>query len=401
MLELLKDNNVSADYLASGINGLINSNFDIAMLQDLFHLHISRKLESVNSLYAVRNIDYFIKHKTIDEKIMSFLCDLLLNNVDPQEIKQSADPLTASLNTKRGAAAHRIINCSYNYALQEQIFYTLEQITEDVDNSVKAGILYNLAYLNNFNLERSFKIFLRLIDTDSVEVLKNAIKPATYFRNAYYEEMISFFNKIIENEELHKNGGILIALNWFSGYDKDKVYFNKFILKGTTAKLEILRAAEANVFLGDKTNPKCLDVFFDFLEQDEKEFASAYSGFILRKYKISNFKVLLPFMKKYAQTKIYENEPRYFLQYLLLCSKDYPIECLDLVRKMNFKKVPNAQQRGRYDSEPVQLILSIYSSLNNHFKNNKEQIEISLNIFDSMMKLDHLRFSANNALDKL
>lgn len=400
MLELINDNNVSADYLASGINGLIKSHFDIVMLLNLFHQHISRKLDPVNSLYAVRNIDYFINHKTVDGEIMTFLCDLLLNNPDPNTIKPSKDLLSASLNTVRGAAAHRIINCGYEYALQEDIFCTLEQITGDIDDAVKAGILYNLAYLNNFNLDRSFKIFLELINTDNVEILKSAFKAASYFRNAYYEEMKPFFNKIIENEELHKNGGILIALNWFSGFDKDKSYFNKFIKKGVTAKIEILRAAEANIFTDGKTDAKCLDAFFYFLDGDN-ELASAYAGFVLRKFKVSNFKVLLPFMIKYSKSEVYNYEPRYFLQYLLKCSKDYPIECLDLVREMNFTRVPSTQQRGRYDSEPVQLILSIYSSLNNHFKKNKKEIEISLNIFDRMMKLDHLRFSANNALDKL
>ncbi|EJL62813.1 hypothetical protein PMI10_02770 [Flavobacterium sp. CF136] len=400
LAELLKDNNVSADYLASGIEALIKSNFDTEMLHTLYKQHISRKLDSVNSLHAVRNIDYFINHKSVDAEIMTFLCELLLSVTESNMIKNSKDLLNASLNSLRGAAAHRIIKCSYDYSLQEQIFSTLEQITEDPDDSVIAAILYNLAYLNNFNLERSFKIFLKLIDTDNLEILKNAFRPASYFRNKYYEEMKPFFNKIIENEELHKDGGILIALNWFSGFDKDKICFNKFMSKSSTAKLEILRTAEANIFTDGQIDVKCLDVFFHFLEGD-KEFSSAYAGFVLRKFKRSNFKVLLPFMKKYAQSEVYNNEPRYFLQYLLKCSKDYPIECLDLVRKMNFKRVPNVQQRGRYDSEPVQLILSIYSSLNNHFKNNKKQIEVSLNIFDSMMKLDHLRFSANNALDKL
>lgn len=400
LLELLKDNNVSADYLAAGINALIKSNCDVAMLQNLFHLHINRNLDSQNTLYAVRNIDYFIDHKTVSVEIIKFLCDLLLSHPEINTINHSKDPLTSSLNTFRGAATHRIIRCAYDYALQEDIFYTLEQVAEDIDDAVKAGILYNLAYLNNFNLDRSFKIFLRLINTDNVEILKNAFRPASYFRNAYYEEMKSFFNKIIENEELHKDGGILIALNWISGFDKDKIYFDKFISKSSTAKLEVLKAAEANIFSNEKTDLKCLKVFFDFLKED-KEFASAYAGFVLRKFKISNFEVLLPFMEKYAQSEVYNNEPRYFLKYLLQCSKDYPIECLSLVRKMNFNRVPDFQQRGSYDSEPVQLILSIYSSLNNHFKHNKKEIEASLNIFDGMMKLDHLRFSANNALDKL
>ena len=122
---------------------------------------------------------------------------------------------------------------------------------------------------------------------------------------------------------------------------------------------------------------------------------------ILRTFNNSNFEELLPFMKKYFKTILFRNQPRYFLQYLLQCAKDYPNECLELLENMKFNKVIAMQDREHYDAEPVQLVLSIYSSLNNNFNANKKQIEKALTVFDDMLKIDHLRLNSNKVMDTL
>ncbi|MFH6989394.1 hypothetical protein ACHRVW_16765 [Flavobacterium collinsii] len=401
LIELVNDVKVSPDYLTSGINGLIASNYNVIKVQELFHLHINRELDRYNKLCAIRNIDYFISNKSIDVKLIEFLSDILLKVPNIDEIKEYSDPLTASLNSFRGAATYRIICSCYDDKFIESVFDVLERSVCDIEVGVKAGIFYNLAYLDKFDSERAFKIFLKLIETDDLQLLRNAFRPAYHFRKKFNIEMKPFFNRIIENEELHKDGSSLLALNWLSGIEKDRTYLNKLIVKGKTGKLELLRAAESKIFAKKKLDPKCLDIFFEFLHEEDKEFASAYSGFILRKFKLIHFDELLPFMKKYAKSKLFVAEPRYFLNFLLECSKDRPIDCLYLVKSMKFTRVPNVQERGHYDSEPVQLILAIYSTLNNHFKNHKGQIETTLSIFDNMLQLDHLRFSAGVALEKL
>ena len=244
-------------------------------------------------------------------------------------------------------------------------------------------------------------MFLLLTNTDEVIQLRNAFNAAGYFRHKFYDEMKPYFTKIIENESLHKEGSVLIVLNWLAGYDEDKRYYKQLVAKSKTAKLEALRTAEANVFKKKEINEKCLAIFYEFLNESDEDFAHSYSTLVLGKFKVSHFKKLLPFMKQYASSNLFRSDPRYFLQYLLKCTKDYPVECLELLKRMNFTRVPNIQQRGHYDSEPVQLVLSIYSSLNNNFKDNEKEIEKALTIFDEMLKVEHLRFSSNKAIDTL
>lgn len=209
------------------------------------------------------------------------------------------------------------------------------------------------------------------------------------------------FLKILENVELHKNGSGLIIQSWLLGYDKDKSFYNKLIINSKTAKLKALQIAEANLYKNNILNNKCLDILFQFLNEQDDDFANSYSGLILRKFNLSNFQELLPFMKLYSKTELFQKEPRYFLQYLLKIAKNHPFECLELVKYMKFNRKQNFQNRGQYDAEPVQLVLSIYSSLNNNFKNNKDKIEQVLFIFDEMLKQENLRFSSNEAMETL
>lgn len=71
----------------------------------------------------------------------------------------------------------------------------------------------------------------------------------------------------------------------------------------------------------------------------------------------------------------------------------------DFIKNMNFGNIPYIQGSGYYDEEPVKLILAKYSKLNLESEKNKKHIQVSLDIFDSMLKHNHLRISANNAID--
>lgn len=401
IVELLDDENVSANYIASGLDGLIKAEFDVDKVKEIFKKHISKNLDTITSLYAVRNIEYFIKHKTVDFDILEYLCNMALHHSNPEKLEIINDSLTDSMNTVRGAAIHKIPFCYYNSDFKEKIFETLEQVIHDKNVSVRVALLANLAFLNYLDLDRSFKLFSTLTDTDDLEILNHSFRAASYFGEKFYDEMKPYYNKIIDNEELHKNGSVLIVHNWILGRDKDKSFYNRLAAKGNVAKLEILRVAEGNIFHKKKIDNKCLDIFFEFLNETHDDFAHSYSGFILRKFKVSQFKQLLLFMKKYAKTELFKKDPRYFLQYLLKCTKEYPIDSLELLKHMDFSRATNIQMRGHYDAEPVQLILAIYSSLNNNFTGNSKQIEHALTIFDNMLTLGHLRISSNKAIETL
>ena len=401
IIKLFQTENISIDYLFSGISGLIKAKYDVLKLKELYLKLINGNLNQTNTLYSVWHSDYFIENEAVDLEMLNYLADLALNHSNPEKPLNLNDPLHDSLNSVRGAAIHKLIKCCYNPGFKEIIFSTIEQVINDPQLSVRVAVLAELAYLNHLDLDRAFKIFIKLTDTDDLMLLKNSFLAASYFKNEFYEEMKPLFNKIIDNEELHNDGSVLIVHNWLLGYDKKKEYYNRLISKSKTARLKSIHIAEENLFKDGSLNNKCIEILFQFLDEKEDDFASSYSGLILRKFISSNFKVLLSFMKVYAKSDLFQKDPRYFLQYLLKNTKDHPTECLELVKSMKFNRVPNIQNRGHYDTEPVQLILSIYSCLNNNFIDNKKQIEQALTIFDKMLKTEHLRLSSNKAIDAL
>lgn len=399
--DLFDIQNISIDYISSGIDGLIKGKFDVQLVKELYLKLIKLNLDLSNTLSSIWNVSYFIEEKVIDNEILGYLSNLALNHPHPEKSNNPTDPHFDSLNSVRGAAIHRIIHCYYNIQFSDTIFTTVENACDDKQNSVKVAILLNLAYLNYLDIDRAFKIFIKLTDTNDTLILKYCFKSASYFNKKFYLNMLPLMDKVIDNEELHDKGSYLIVHSWLLGYDKNKQYYNRFINSSKKAKLQALHIAEENLFAKEIINEKCLDILFEFINQIDDDFASSYSTFILRKFNNSNFEELLPFMKKYSKTILFRNQPRYFLQYLLQCAKDYPNECLELLENMKFNKVITVQDRGHYDAEPVQLVLSIYSSLNNNFNANKKQIEKALTVFDDMLKIDHLRLNSNKVMDTL
>lgn len=399
IINLFDDKNVSIDYISSGINGLIEGKYNPIKVRILFKKLIKLNLDRTNTLYTIWKTEYLIEHKLIDEEIFKFLSKNALNHPNPEKILNENDPLQDSLNSVRGASIHKIIKCYEQTEFSDLIFETIEKAISDPQISVKIAIIIELAFLNHLDIERSFKIFMKLVDKANIQILKNSIRASQYFNIKYHYEMHSYFENLINHKELHKDGQVIV-LSWLIHNINDKKLFELFFKSSKEAKLCSLQVAEANLIdEKGKIDKKSLNIITRLLKQKDKNFSSSYSGLVLRKIKNKNFKQLYPFLYKYSKSSLCMDEPSYFLQLLLECVKDYPLECLKLVENMNFYKTPNIQGIAYYRDEPVQLILAIYSKLNMDLKNNKQNVIKALDIFDSMLTLNHLRLSANNAIE--
>lgn len=399
ILNLFDDETISITYISSGINGLIEGKYDPVKVKLLLKKLIRLELDRSQTLYTIWKTDYLIEHKLIDEEIISFLAKNALNHPNPQKPLNENDPAMDSLNSVRGSAIHKIMRCYEHKEFSELIFSTVEEATNDSQTSVKVAILQKLAFLNHLDLDRSFKIFKKLIVDDNVQILENSIRVSQYFNNVFHNEMIPYFEKIIKNKVLHKKGQVIV-LSYLIEKINDKELFELFFKSSKEAKLCAFKIAEANLINKEgEIDDKSLNILNRLLGEKDKDFSSSFSGLVLRKIKNKNFEEFYPFLKTYSKTSLCLDEPRYFLQLLLKCAKDYPLECLQLVENMNLEKTPNIQERGYYSEEPVQLILAIYSKLNLHPKKNRKSIKKSLDIFDVMLTHSHLRVSANKAIE--
>lgn len=397
--ELFKDTRISNDYLSSGIDGLIDTNYNPNRVFDLIKKLINRNLDRVNTTYTIWKIAYLIEHNLVDKEIIEFLSDSALNHPHPNKSLNENYPYFDGSNSVRGSAMIKLIECCKHKEFENIIFQTVEKGILDSQISIRVSIVTNLPYLIKLNSKRSFNIFMKLVNTDDLDLLKNSFRTAKYFNSEFHFKMKSYFNKIIEYKELHKYGEIIV-LSWLNEALNNKKLYKKFVKSSDEAKLCAIKVAEAYIFNKSKSvSDKSFSIINDFLKMKSEEFSSAYSGMILRKFQQQNFKIGYPFLLNYSKSYSCRSEPRYFLKFLLTSVKDYPVECLKLVQNINFEKTPNIQKSGYYNKEPVQVILAIYSKLNMDLHTNRKHIKKSLDVFDSMLKINHLSVSANNAIE--
>jgi hypothetical protein len=398
---LFENGKIHISYISSGIDGLIDAKYDPEKVKILFKKFLKLNLEGVYISYAIWKTRYFLETETADFEIVAFLSNMALNyNVFEKEYN-SDKPLLNSINSIRGSAVHYLMDANYENDFEEVIFTTIEKVIENplCNNSVKVDIINRIAILNYLNLERAFNIFNKLTNTDNVDLLKHSLNSAQYYNNKFHREMFPYFEKVMSIKEVHKDCFVIVS-SWLNDWIDDKGLYDEFIMISDEAKLCALKVAENYLFQNEKLNAKAISILFQFLDETGEDFASKYSGIILRKFKKDHFMKLFNFLEVYSQSLLCKKEPRYFFDFLIECSKSYPIECLLLLSKMDFSiSPPIVQKRGYYDKEPIQLVLAIYSKLISENKKDKKQIKIALDIFDNMLKHRFLRNNANNAIE--
>ncbi len=399
--KIILENTVAPAYMVSGLRGLIEGEFNPLKSLPLYKILIKCNLDRSHTLYCVWMCDYFIQNQIVDIEIVAFLSNLALNHEDPAKLMSESDPSFDSLNTVRGAAIHKLIRCYYNPEFKDIIFDTVEKAAKDLQPSVKVAILQELAFLNHFDEYKSFKIFMKLVNTDEPKILKHSIWSASYFRNKYFNEMKGYFHNLIEIEALHQEAAKLIFPCWYYKEIEDaESLLEMIITKSDKAKLAILHVADDYLFMGNQLNQKCMNYFERFLSHDNEQFAHTYSILILQKFTIDNFKLVYSFLKKYAKSKHCALNKTYFLKYLITCAKEYPNECLELIELVNFDYTPDIQKSSYHDKEPLLAVLAIYCSLIAK-EEDDVLVERSLNIFDYMLQNEFFSSYANEALETL
>ncbi|MFY0603261.1 MAG: AAA family ATPase [Flavobacteriaceae bacterium] len=401
--QITRDKDVSNTYVIHGISGLIDSKFENETVRDLIKQVIFYDdLNISDTLRTLWHIEYLVKNEVVDNKIFNFLTDLAINHENPSGVMNLHDPQFDSINTVRGSAVAKVMKCYYNKEFSEQIFSVVEKASKDEQISVRVAVISNLAFLNHLDLEKAFSIFLSMVSSKDIQLLKSSFWSASFYKSKFFNKMMSYFEFIIDNEELHKGGIPLIVSSWLY-HDIEESYdlVVKASSKGREALCSIIGTAEKCIYKDGVLNQKSYDLLIDLLKYEDDEAASRYSGFVLRQFKPHNFEKALPFLRKYVNSSHANKEPRYLFNYLTDCSRDYPLECLELMKAAIHFDNANIQERGYFDKEPVQVILSIYSSLNKYFETKRDKLEETLDLFDSLLQNNRLRSYATRAIDSL
>ena len=400
---LIDERAVSNDYIIEGYRGLIESQYDTEKVYLLYRKIMTfDNLDVSNLISFLYTTKYLISNELLDDNVLSFLSSLALNHPNPEKPLNPESPEFDVNQTVRSIAIGLIID-SFNYKqFQDKIFDTVEKVSYDEQISVKIAVISKLAFLKNLDIDRSFKIFEQMVQNDDVKLLNNSFWSADYFKYEKFEEMLPYFNRIVENTELHEKGSVIIAKAFIENKEYKGSYelLNRLASQSEEAICQILHVAEANLYFENEFSQECYDLLLKFLKVEGDDIASRYSGFILRKFKLSNFDIAYPFLIEYIKSSHCEKEPRYFFNYLAESAKKHPLECFQLFKKTVHLGNNDVQKRGYLRDEPVKVLLAIYNSLKKNNYNNSE-INKLLDLLDEILKNQRYRVDVSKVIDSI
>ena len=80
------------------------------------------------------------------------------------------------------------------------------------------------------------------------------------------------------------------------------------------------------------------------------------------------------------------------------CTKQHAFKCSELISSFDKLLPTDISRSTHYDSEPIQVILSIYNNLGDSQQDNLIK-KRCMDMFDKMLQIPHLRNAANKAIE--
>ncbi|MEN5195784.1 hypothetical protein [Sphingobacterium faecium] len=401
LIEQLFSENVSQAYISYGIAGLIKSKFDPRKVSNLIHRFITLELIPEYRLYTIWNLNYLFKNGLISDAIVDFLV-LSIGATYNNSIGVENPNRNYTVSTPT-AICDKLFSLTEFSQYEEQIFSTIEFLVDypgEVEDDVLCLIMAELSYLNQWNIERSFNIFKKLVSYKKESVLKSSSNSAQYFNHKFHNQMQFYFDEVLKNPNLHEHCYVFVS-SWLFESISDFAIYDSFLKLGGDAANCALTVAEEFLINDEGINFRALDVIEHCLSFDCDDISYRISSIVLRKFEIKYFQDLSIFIQKYISSIHFGRDPSYLLSYLTECSAAYPLECLDLIDEMIIPENVDISKRGYLDDEPLTLILAIYSKLQQGQLKYRNERRRALDIFDRMLALPAIRQKATNALEEV
>ncbi|MDR2920798.1 MAG: AAA family ATPase [Tannerella sp.] len=404
--DIIEDEEILPMYVIYGLQGLKKGNYNPQKTKELFVRFITKRFYNNRGLnkevlrYSVWFIAYFIEESVVDQDIIDFLTELVVNYEDEKMLND--DPLQDGINRTRGAASLKLVQCYKFPEYKEDIFSALEKMATHAAVNTRAAALYQLAYLNHLDIDRNRNLFLTLMSDYHPLLLKGPLHnlhPLVYLIHQDFSKLIDFFANAIAIEQSHEMVSHILFIAWLNDYEKSKELLDKVLEKSDIARRTVVKAAFESIEHGSKCEDKCWDMLHHFLDEDNEELGKVYEHGFLRIDEIEYSKNLEDFLDKYAHSSIGKYRGYYFYTLLLNLSKDIPQKCIEWALQFEEHEMPDIQER-MLQNEPLQVVIHSYNAIREYDKNNPA-LEMAMNAFDRMLAVPEYRGSANDVLQKI
>lgn len=403
--ELIFDNLVNISYVFAAIEALQEINYDFPYMEKVIKALIEQRFsmgyydDESKTINLLRIIQQHISTESttyLNIEIFNFIKTIAINFPDrqivikdqQQEYNKPMDIITTGINSARGVAVQCLISCYNMSDYSNQIFETLNSVSESANEITRSCIIYQAAYLNHLDIQKAYDLYLKTIRDFNPLLLGipfHTGHPLFYFMNYNFSGLKEVFEKAIEIEiaaEAFSNFLINAFLN-----NKDGSY--KLLLKllhnSKKARRNIIHVIAKECVHKDEYSSKGWRLMHYLLKYDDQDNGESYNNFFL-KLNVEYSRDVINFIEAYLNSPVSNHRNEYFFKYLLdLVSHDSE-RCLTWLLMSN----PVIPPERYHENTALNILIESYNGIREYDKENTS-LEKAMDMFDTLLQIPEYR----------
>lgn len=405
IFDLGRNKDISIQYLAAGIEGLVKAEYDIKKIKKI----IKEYWEKTGAEYRrsiLRTIAHIDKEDTLDLDLIRILEEYALNDPDPEKeswaidsgdgkLYYNGDPLSNGINTVRGSAIDYLAIHGFKTQYSDKVFEIMEQVVHDNSIAVKCCLIKYLIGMIQWDSERAINIFNSLTSDQHPKLIKYGLEFLGKIINKnnyrFYIPHLKVAMKIGErygNQNTDNYAGQILMYAYINSFLGGKKLLKKGCrisnnVKAGAIKYSIRHLITANI----EKKTKAREIFVQFMNVKDEKVAWEYN-FEFKDFKSEYFNELFPILRKYSKSKVAPNNPDYYFDYLLNCINNEPEKCINLIQLYMNNNTPYSARQINMGDKIVKILIGAYNKTSDI--RYKEKV---LDIFDRILNVkEYQRF---------
>lgn len=390
--KMIADKKIHDSYIAQALCAFGESDLSNEILKDIFVSAIINKRYSDDKLfYITRSLRKLFIKGIDDQTIIDFAVNLALSYPNPER-KNDRDLYSSAINSVRGSA----IDALYCLSMEkhgELVLGTLEKVVQDANDDILTSVLYGLAYLNRYNIERAFSLFRLITANASDELFVYSFNPAQYYAHYDFSRLASYLirAKGIKNEKFRENISAMLYFAWVRTYSNAESILFDYIDNDPKCIAEVISCAITYFYFEeDPKGEKAIFILKKYLNYEDDHISHQYDCCFLH-YKKSNVKFsdLYPFIIKYISSKSFDFKKYYILEYLLKYSAEYSDQCFEIFKMIHFyqfRKEKETEYSSTVRERQMKLLMGFYNIFKQDKILHKRKLAYINKIFDILFE---------------
>ncbi|MDR0230254.1 MAG: ATP-binding protein [Flavobacteriaceae bacterium] len=409
--ELISDELVNISYIFVAIEALQEINYEFQYIDKVIKTLIEQRIrideyedeyKFINLLRIIQTHIYTESDKHLDIEIFNLIKTIALNFPDKQTVikdlnqkyNKPIDIVTTGINSARGIAVQCLISCYKMSDFSDQIFETLNSVSENANEVTRSCIIYQAACLNHLDIQKAYELYLKTVGDFNPLLLGIPFHnghPLFYLMNYNFSGLKEIFENAIEIEitgEVFSNFLINAYMNNKKGSYK---LLLKLLDRNKKARSNTIHIIVKECLRSSNYSSKGWKLIQYLLKYDDKENAENYNNLFL-KLKVKYCPEVVTFIDNYlmSSVSIYKND--YFFKYIRDLISEDPERCLNWILVSN----PIILPERYYDNTALNILIESYNGIREYDKENIS-LEKAMDMFDNLLQIPEYR---NGSLNK-